>query len=93
MVNPVDPEESLTKRLGVDMVEEAAKKFEELERNLRGATDASSTSQACIWMRQQLGSRFPNRPDRVKVVSVAATIAATPAMAGASEIVGRTKAG
>lgn len=91
--NPVEKDESLTKRLGNAGVEEAARKFEELEKNLRGALDAGSPSQACIWMRQQFGSRFPNRPDRVKLVTVAATIAATPAMAGASEIVGRTKAG
>jgi hypothetical protein len=91
--NPVEESESLTKRLGRDGVEEAAKAFEEFEKVLRGATDAGSPSQACIWMRQQFGSRFPNEPDRIKVVSMAATIAATPATAGPSELVGRTKAG
>lgn len=91
--NPVDETESLTQRLGRDEVEEAAKAFEEFERVLRGAADAGSPSQACIWMQGEFGPRFPNEPDRVKVVSVAATIAAVPATAGPSELVGRTKAG
>jgi hypothetical protein len=91
--NPVEESESLTVRLGKDGVEEAAKAFEELEKVLRGATDAGSPSQACIWMQGEFGPRFPNAPDRVKVVSIAATIAAAPATAGPSELVGRTKAG
>ena len=91
--NPVEESESLTDRLGKAGVEEAAKAFEEFEKVLRVAVDAGSPSQACIWMQGEFGTRFPNEPDRVKVVSVAATIAATPAMAGPSELVGRTKAG
>ena len=91
--NPVDDSESLTARLGKAGVEEAAKAFEEFETVLRGATDAGSPSQACIWMQGEFGPRFPNEPNRVKVVSVAATIAAAPATAGPSELVGRTKAG
>ncbi len=91
--NPVDESESLTERLGKPGVEEAAQAFEKFEKVLRGAVDASSPSQACIWMRGEFGLRFPNDPDRVKVVSVAATIAAAPATAGPSELIGRTKAG
>lgn len=91
--NPVEESESLTDRLGKAGVEEAAKAFEEFEGVLRGAIDASSSSQACIWMRNEFGPRFPNEPDRVKIISVAATIAAAPATAGPSELVGRTKAG
>lgn len=91
--NPVDESESLTDRLGKAAVEEAATAFEELEAMLRGATSAGDPSQACIWMQREFGPRFPNRPDRVKVVSAAATIAATPSTAGPSELVGRTKAG
>ena len=91
--NPVDESESLTERLGQDGVEEAAKAFEKLEKALRGATGASNPSQACIWMRDEFGPRFPNEPDRINVVSVAATIAAAPATAGPSELVGRSKAG
>ncbi|MDR2881687.1 MAG: hypothetical protein LBV29_07285 [Azoarcus sp.] len=91
--NPVDASESFTERLGKAGVEEAAKAFAEFEKVLRGAIDASSRSQACLWMRNEFGSRFPNEPDRISVVSVAATIAAAPATAGPSELVGRTKAG
>lgn len=91
--NPVDDAESLTTRLGYAGVEEAAKAFEEFEKVLRGAIDAGSSSQACIWMQSEFGPRFPNEPTRVKVVSVAATIAAAPATVGPSELVGRTKAG
>lgn len=91
--NPVEESESLTERLGKVGVEEAANAFEEFEKVLRGAIGAGSPSQACIWMQGEFGSRFPNEPDRVKVVSVAATIAAAAATAGPSELVGRTKAG
>jgi hypothetical protein len=96
--NPVDEKESLTERLRKcnhekDLVEEAATRFEECEKLLRGALAAGNAAQACTWMQQAFGIRFPERPDRVKVVSVAATIAATPAVAGPSELVGRTRAG
>lgn len=91
--NPVDESESFTERLGPKGVEEAAKAFEEFEKALRGAINSGSPSQACIWIQNEFGPRFPNEPDRVKVVSVAATIAAAAAIAGPSELVGRTKAG
>lgn len=91
--NPVEESESLTDRLGEVGVEEAAKAFEEFEKVLRAALEASSSSQACVWMQGEFGPRFPNDPDRVQVVSVAATIAAAPAMVGPSELIGRTKAG
>lgn len=91
--NPVDDKESLTKRFGEERVEEAAKQFEAFEKMLRGALDAWNEVQACRWMIAEFGPRFPNAPDRVKVVSVAATITAAPAAVGPSELVGRTKAG
>lgn len=91
--NPVDNKESLTDRLGAEKVEEAAKAFEDFESFLRGAINAGSASQACQWLVNQFGPRFPNEPSRVVTVSVAATVAAAPAAAGPSELVGRTKAG
>lgn len=91
--SPVDYYESLTARLGKAGVKEAAKAFEDLEKVLRGAINAGNPSQACIWMQGEFGPRFPNEPERVKVASIAATIAAAPATAGPSELVGRTKAG
>jgi hypothetical protein len=90
--NPVEPSESLTKRLGVEGVKEAANTFEEFAGVLGACCAASDAEQACIWMVQQFGNRMPYRPDRIKV-TVAATIAASPAIAGPSELVGRTKAG
>jgi hypothetical protein len=90
--NPTDDTESLTARLGAEKVEDAALHFVEIEKFLRGAIDASDAEQACVWLISKFGSRFPNQPSWVKVVSVAATIAAAPALAGPSELVGRTKA-
>lgn len=91
--NPIDDSESLTDRLGKDGVEDAATTFETLEKMIRGAINAGNCAQACIWMRDMFGNRFPNEPDRVSQVTVAATILSTPAVAGPSEFVGRTKAG
>jgi hypothetical protein len=91
--NPVDAGESLTDRLGRDGVEEAAGKIERFETFLRGALGSSSSNQACAWMTQQFGPRFPNAPSRIKVASVAATVLATPVSAVASPLVGRSQAG
>lgn len=90
---PVDDQESLTKRLGPQKVEEAAVQFEELERYLAGAIHSTQPLQACTWLREKFGTRFPNRPEDVRTTSVAAAIAAAPAVAGPSELVGRTQAG
>jgi hypothetical protein len=91
--NPVEQSESLTNRLGKEGVEDAAQAFEEFEKALRGAIDAGSATHACRWLINQLGPRFPDRPDRIKTASVTATILSAPAVAGPSELVGRTKAG
>ncbi|WP_258041380.1 hypothetical protein [Pseudomonas syringae] len=93
VVNPVSAEESLSDRLPSDELEQAAKKFEMFENYLNGAVNASDETTACNWMISMFGPRFPNRPNRIKQVTVAATIAAVPAQAAASELVGRTKAG
>lgn len=91
--NPADTSESLTERLGAVGVEDAAKAYESFAIMLRGAIHASSASQACAWMRHEFGSRFPDDPDRVKVVSIASSIASSSAIAGPSELIGRSKAG
>ncbi len=91
--NPVDEEESLTGRMTDDEVEDAARKFEDFERHLNGAVHAKDSVTACGWMIKMFGPRFPNEPDRIKSVSVAATVAAVPAQSAATELVGRTKAG
>lgn len=91
--NPIDRSESLTKRLGKEGVEEAAKAFEAFEKILRQSINASNASQACDTMREELGPRFPRDPARIVSVTVAATISAAPAIAGPSEIIDRSKAG
>jgi hypothetical protein len=100
--NPVNQKESLTDRLRassneVDMVEQAALQFEDLGRKLQAALEAGNADQACTWMRGLFGPRFPDRPERVKVIAaasaVAAAISSSPAIAGPSELVGRTRAG
>jgi hypothetical protein len=91
--NPVDPSESLTKRMTAEQIQNACSRFERLERTLRAALDAGNAAQACEWMRQQFGGRFPDAPERIRTVSVVATVAAAPAAVGPSELVGRTKAG
>lgn len=93
VTNPVDSGESLTNRLGKQGVEEAAQAFESLEVVLRGSINASNPSQACTWMRGEFGNRFPDEADRIKVISVVATISATRPSPGPSELIGRSKAG
>ncbi|MDH2052333.1 CBASS cGAMP synthase [Achromobacter marplatensis] len=100
--NPVNSKESLTDRLrassdDADMVEQAALQFEDLSCRLQAALDAGNAEQACIWLQDLFGPRFPDRPDRVKEAAmasaVAAAIASSPAIAGPSELMGRTRAG
>ena len=89
--NPTDENESLTDRLGAEKVEEAAVAFEALEKYLQGALDSASPNQACNWMIEKFGGRFPNEPGWVKISSVQETIAAVAPVPAASEIVGRNK--
>jgi hypothetical protein len=91
VVNPTDTNESLTDRLGADKVEDAALAFEEFEKYLRGALGSTNPSQACIWLIEKFGSRFPNEPSWIKVSSVQETVASVAPVPAASEIVGRNK--
>lgn len=90
---PTDANESLTDRLGKDGVEDTIKRLMKLEQFLRAAVHASNPAQACEWMLQQFGPRFPDAPGRVKVTTATATVQATPAAAVVSPLVGRTQAG
>ena len=85
------PDDPLTKRLGTEKVEAAAVEFERFEKYLRGAVDSSDPAQACIWLTQEFGNRFPNEPSWIKALSPREVIAVTPAIPGPSELVGRTK--
>ena len=91
--NPVDSSESLTDRLGKEGVDDAIAKLQHFEQYLRAAIHASNPAQACEWLRQQFGSRFPDAPERVKPTTATATVQAAPAAAVASPLFGRTKAG
>lgn len=91
--NPVDGSESLSKRMSDEQIQDLCARIETLERTLRAAMDAGNAAQACEWMRQQFGGRFPNAPARIRPVSVANTVTAAAAGVGPSELVGRTQAG
>lgn len=91
VANPTDANESLTDRLGADMVEEAAVAFETFAKWLRSALDCSDPALACNWMIEKFGERFPYEPGWVKVQSVQATVASVAPVPAASEIVGRNK--
>lgn len=105
VVNPTNTAESLTERLRKsdpdrDIVEEVAQQFEHFGAQLQAILDATNEAQACTWMQRLFGERFPDRPQNVKSLSapaaastVTAAIAASPAQAGPSEILGRTRAG
>lgn len=90
---PPNTNESLTERLGKAGVDETIRKLQQLEEYLRGAINASDQAQAVAWMQNQFGPRFPNIPDRIKTSSAMAVVQATPAVAVASPLVGRTQAG
>lgn len=91
--HPCDENESLTERLGAEGVEAASKVFERFESHLRGAIYSNSPEQACLWLIEMMGSRFPYEPERIESATLESTIKAAPAAVAASEVIGRTKAG
>lgn len=90
---PTDPNESLTDKLGKEGVEETVSWLEQMEENLRKAIHANDATQACDYLREKFGPRFPNAPDRVRASSATSTVLVTPAMVVPSPLVGRTRAG
>lgn len=66
--HPVDTEESLTKRLGAEGVQEAASRFARFAGELRCALTGECTRTACGVLVVELGPRFPNDPARVQRV-------------------------
>lgn len=95
--SPIDSSVYLTDALSKDAVEEAAEKFETFKTYLQAAIeDTAKKDVACIWMRQMLGDRFPNRPDLLSdkpIETMPPAMAAVAPQRGPSEIVKRTKAG
>lgn len=93
VANPTDRTESLTDRFTKAEIEDAAKRLEELCKYLSASLQATDPAQACIWMQSQLGSRFPNAPDRIATVTASETVASAASVFAASPLVGRTEAG
>lgn len=91
--SPIDDAASLTKALSDEELEEAALKFEEFHKYLRSAINCPEKDQACIWVGQMLGDRFPNRPDLVVAATVASVVTSAAAEPGPLELAKTTKAG
>lgn len=93
VVNPADREESLTERLGAKGVDDLIKHLQDFRNYLEGALSSSNPSQACAWMQNQFGIRFPNSPASVKLEGAAAVVSAAAAAPVKSPLVGRQQAG
>ncbi|WP_017518786.1 CBASS cGAMP synthase [Pseudomonas nitroreducens] len=97
VLSPIDQDVYLTAALSKEEVEVAAEKFETFAKYLEAAMSASTAAkeQACHWMREMLGGRFPNRPDLVEETSAGlpAALAAVEPEPGELEILKRSKSG
>lgn len=97
VLNPIDQGVYLTAALSSREVEVAAEKFEMFAKYLEAAMSLSATAkeQACHWMRDMLGDRFPNRPDLIdeKPAGLPAAMAAVDPEPGELEILQRSKSG
>lgn len=97
VVSPTDQDVYLTDALSEEEVDAAAEKFEMFAKYLEAAMSLSATAkgQACHWMREMLGDRFPNRPDLIdgKPTSLPAAIAAVEPEPSELEILKRSKSG
>jgi hypothetical protein len=93
VAHPVDSAESLTGRLGLSGVEEAAQKFELLATCLRGSIWSVEPRLACESLVERFGERFPNEPHRVVVQPVAPSVpcAAARVRAAAAALVAPAK--
>ena len=91
--NPVNENESLTKRLGVDELEVIASAYEDLTSRLTASLAAKDPQTVCNWLRADFGARLPDRPDLVTDVTPVETISAIPTIISATPLVGRTQAG
>ncbi|EIU1413922.1 CBASS cGAMP synthase [Pseudomonas aeruginosa] len=98
VLSPIDASSKLTDALSEDDLNAAAEKFETFARYLEASMSASAAAkhQACRWMREMLGDRFPNRPDLIDEKSAAGLPAAIAAVApepSELEILRRSKSG
>lgn len=95
VLSPIDSEASLTDHMSKEAIDEAAAKFETFAQHLEGAIHATDSSIACSWMREMLGDRFPDEPQRMKSSQedMPPAMAAIAPLAGPAEAVKRTRAG
>ena len=93
---PVIPEQDLAKQLDQDGIRSTlVKRIGLLRTTLSDCVSGRHTpTSACETLRQQFGTRFPNRPDRIRVESPEDTVhAIAPRRIVAAPIVGRREAG
>lgn len=93
VVSPIDDEIYLTDALTADDLEDAALKYEEFHKYLRAAINCSNQEQACVWVGQMLGKRFPIRPDLIVAATAASVVTSAAAEPGPLELAKTTKAG
>jgi hypothetical protein len=91
--NPVNDNESLTKRLSDDELEGIARVYEDLTSRLTASLAAKDPQTVCNWLRADFGTRLPDRADLITVVTPIETISAIPTLITATPLVGRTQAG
>lgn len=91
--NPVNQNESLTERLGPEELSNMAKQYEDLNAKLSAAMAANDKVSVCLWLRNEFGSRLPDRPDLVSITTPDETIKLSPSIITATPLVGRTEAG
>lgn len=97
VLSPIDQDVDLTAALSEVEVEAAAEKFEMFAKYLEAAMSLSANAkeQACHWMQEMLGNRFPNRPDLIdgKPTGLPAAMAAVEPEPSELEILQRSKSG
>lgn len=97
VLSPIDQDVYLTDALSEEEIEAAAERFEMFAKYLEAAMSLSTAAkeQACHWMREMLGDRFPNRPDLIngKPTGLPAAIAAVEPEPSELEILQRSKSG
>lgn len=97
VLSPIDQDVYLTDALSEGEIEAAAEKFEMFAKYLEAAMSLSANAkeQACYWMQEMLGDRFPSRPDLidVKPTGLPAAIAAVEPEPSELEILQRSKSG
>lgn len=91
--NPVNPEEKLSDRLKPEELKSIAQVFEDLMRRFSATIESSDPQTACNWLRDDFGSRLPNRADLITVTTPTEMVKAIAPVITATPLVGRTEAG